>query len=860
MIDLQLQEAMCKALNRVQAVVEFDLGGNIITANENFLKAMGYRLDEIQGKHHSIFCEPSFVESLDHSQFWARLSEGKYESSVFKRIGKGGREVWFRASYNPLIDDHGKAIRVVKFATDVTCEVEQARELQQSAQLIKSIVETVVDGIITIDSRGMIHSFNAASERIFEYTSDEVTGQNLKMLMPEPYHSEHDSYLHHHITTGEKKVIGLGREVMGRRKNGSTFPMELAVSELSFDEEPRFTGIIRDISDRKAGEQKLLDEKARLAAVIDNVVDGIITIGERGAIESFNPAAHRIFGYSDEEVLGQNIKMLMPEPYHSEHDGYLDHHITTGEKKVIGIGREVLGRRKDGSTFPMELAVSEVTINDKRHFVGITRDITQRKRVEQMQKEFVSTVSHELRTPLTSIQGSLGLILGGVGGELPEKAKALLTIANNNSERLIHLINEILDMEKISGGKMQFHYTVAKLIPVIVQGVESNKGYGDQLKVHFALDTGPDDGLVVRIDEKRIAQVMSNLLSNAAKYSPSDDTVEISVKATEKSVRISVHDHGKGIPEKFKTKIFGKFSQADSSDTRQKGGTGLGLYITKAIVEQHGGTIGFESDKEVGTTFYVDLPLWSEQKHVKKVKKPLVLIVEHDPDVSKLISIFLENESYEFHQAYSFNEAKELLKVHHYTAVTLDLALPDGRGISLLDDMRNSDSTWDTPVVVVSANIKEQLTREHGVANVLHWIEKPIDESALLKAIHDAAATRQGGRGSILHVEDDEDVTLIVNTMLQGEFVISHAPTLKEARALLAADTFDLLLLDIGMPDGSGLELLPLIDALERPIPVLIFSAQDVDPALIGSVSGVMIKSKMDNEKFIQQIKAVTKK
>ena len=744
----------------------------------------------------------------------------------------------------------------------------KAREQQvlEEKQQLSAVIDNVIDGIITIGERGTIESFNPAARRIFGYSDEEVLGQNIKMLMPEPYHSEHDGYLDHYITSGEKKIIGIGREVVGRRKDGSTFPMELAVSEVSINNNRHFVGITRDISERKAFEKQVLEEKKQLSAVIDNVVDGIITIGERGAIESFNPAARRIFGYSDEEVLGQNIKMLMPEPYHSEHDGYLDHHITTGEKKIIGIGREVVGRRKDGSTFPMELAVSEVTINDKRYFVGITRDITERKRVEQMQKEFVSTVSHELRTPLTSIQGSLGLILGGVVGELPEKVKALLTIANNNSERLIHLINEILDMEKVSAGKMQFDYVVTKLIPVIALGVESNKGYGDQLKVHFALDTGPDDGLMVRIDEKRIAQVMSNLLSNAAKYSPPDATVDISIKPSEKSVRISVHDHGKGIPEEFKPKIFGKFSQADSSDTRQKAGTGLGLHITKAIVEQHGGTIGFESGEAAGTTFYVDLPLWSEKQHIAKaeadkvVPKLLVLIVEDDPDVSKLISVFLQNEGYEFHQAYNFNEAKNLLKIHDYTVVTLDLALPDGRGISLLDDIRNSDSTQDTPVVVISANIKEQLTREHGAASVLHWIEKPIDEGALIKAIHSAAEVRHGQRVSILHVEDDEDVTLIVDTMLQDEFAISHAATLKEAKALLAAETFDLLLLDIGMPDGSGLDLLPLVNSLECPMPVLIFSAQDVDPAVIGSVSGVMIKSKMDNEKFMQQIKAATKK
>lgn len=299
--------------------------------------------------------------------------------------------------------------------------------------------------------------------------------------------------------------------------------------------------------ERQEAVNSLVSSENRLNAILNNVVDGIITIGERGAIESFNPAARRIFGYTDAEVIGQNVKMLMSEPYHSEHDGYLDHHIATGEKKVIGIGREVTGQRKDGSTFPMKLAVSAVAIDGIRHFVGITRDITERKQVQQMQQEFISTVSHELRTPLTSIRGSLALVLGGVAGKLPEEVQTLLTIANDNSERLILLINDILDMEKIGAGKMQFDNTVTNLIPVVQQAIDSNQAYADQFNVHLKLNTDHANTILVFIDANRMAQVMSNLLSNAAKFSPTNSQVDITVTEMKEFVRISVHDNGKGI-------------------------------------------------------------------------------------------------------------------------------------------------------------------------------------------------------------------------------------------------------------------------------------------------------------------------
>jgi len=752
-----------------------------------------------------------------------------------------------------------------------TFQLEQ--EVDSQTLRLSAVIDNIIDGIITIGERGRIESFNPAARRMFGYSNAEVVGQNVKMLMPEPYHSEHDGYLDHHIKTGEKKVIGIGREVTGQRKDGTTFPMELAVSEVVIDNVRHFVGITRDITERSVFEQQIVDEKKQLSAVIDNVVDGIITIGERGTIESFNPAARNIFGYSNDEVIGQNVKLLMPEPYHSEHDGYLDHHIRTGEKKVIGIGREVTGQRKDGTTFPMELAVSEVIIDNVRHFVGITRDITERKHTEQMQKEFISTVSHELRTPLTSIRGSLGLILGGVTGELPEKAHALLTIANNNSERLIHLINDILDIEKISAGKMEFDYCVINLIPVIQQTVESNKGYGDELQVTFKLHVGSDAEVMVNIDEKRIAQVMSNLLSNAAKYSPTHEQVDISIEVIEEMVRISVHDHGKGIPEAFRSKIFGKFSQADSSDTREKGGTGLGLNITKAIVMEHGGNIDFESREGKGTSFYVDLPLWHGASGIEETtdgndmdgheatNKPLLLIVEDDVDVSKLLCMMVEREGYCFDQAFNYQEAIQKIKTHQYSAMTLDLMIPGGSGLTLLRELRNHEATKDLPVIVVSAKANEgRLEVEGDAFSMVDWIEKPIDENRLLSSIRSGMCHTVLQNGRVLHVEDDPDIATFVDSLLSDECEVVHARTLAKAIQFVTHEAFDLVLLDIGLPDGSGLDLLPMLSLSKRHVPVIIFSAQDVSADVARQVQGVLIKSKTDNEKLMQQIKLVINK
>ncbi|HEV3386365.1 MAG TPA: PAS domain S-box protein [Gemmata sp.] len=260
---------------------------------------------------------------------------------------------------------------------------QRVRESAEAEERIRSIVNHVVDGIISIDERGTVTTFNPAAEKIFDYLAHQVVGQNIKLLMPEPFHSQHDGYIANYLRTGQAKIIGIGREVVGRRKDGSTFPMDLAISVFRLGQERHFTGIVRDITARKRAEEELREAEGRTRSIVDNVIDGIITIDESGTVTTYNPAAEKLFGYVASEVVGNNVKMLMPDPFHTEHDGYLHNYIHSGVAKIIGIGREVVGRRKDGSTFPMDLAVSAFHLGQRRYFTGIVRDITERKRAER---------------------------------------------------------------------------------------------------------------------------------------------------------------------------------------------------------------------------------------------------------------------------------------------------------------------------------------------------------------------------------------------------------------------------------------------------------------------------------------------
>lgn len=246
--------------------------------------------------------------------------------------------------------------------------------------LMRAVMETIIDGLITLDEQGVINSFNRAAEKIFGYRPEEVIGENIKILMPEPYHSSHEDYLANYRRTGEAKIIGIGREVIGKRKDGTTLPIELGVSEMWVGRRRMFVGTVRDITDRKEREAS----EVYLHTLLNTIVDGLITIDEAGNVLSANPPAERLFGYVEAEMLGRNVKMLMPEPYRSEHDGYISSYCETGQAKIIGTGgRDVMARRKDGATFAMELGVSEMTIRGKRVFAGFIRDITTRKKAEE---------------------------------------------------------------------------------------------------------------------------------------------------------------------------------------------------------------------------------------------------------------------------------------------------------------------------------------------------------------------------------------------------------------------------------------------------------------------------------------------
>lgn len=466
----------------------------------------------------------------------------------------------------------------------------------------RSIIESAVDGILVIDSRGRIEAFNPAAERLFGYREAEVLGRNVSMLMPSPYREEHDGYLHHYLATGLAKIIGIGREVSGMRRDGTVFPLHLSVGEMTIEGERKFTGIVHDLTARVRLEQQLRTSEAKWRAVVESAVDGIVVIDAHGAIEAFNPAAERLFGYLEHEVLGQNVNILMPSPYHEEHDGYLERYLQTGEARIIGIGREVAGRRRDGTMFPLHLAVGQMTVNGEPRFTGILHDLSARVRMEEQLREqaalarlgeMAAVIAHEVKNPLAGIRGAIQVI----GSRLPAGGKDQL-ITREIVKRIDGLSDLIKDLLLFARppqprpGPVE----IAPLVETTADLLSTDPALKD-VAVRVEGQAPP-----IVADSELLKIVFQNLMVNGAHAMQGHGTIHVSLEVRERSCRIRFKDTGPGIPSDIRDKIFTPFF------TTKSRGTGLGLPTAKRLVEAHRGSITVECPPQGGTLVTIDLP------------------------------------------------------------------------------------------------------------------------------------------------------------------------------------------------------------------------------------------------------------
>jgi PAS domain S-box-containing protein len=565
--------------------------------------------------------------------------------------------------------------------------------------------------------------------------------------------------------------------------------------------------------------------------ILESAAEGIYGVDGQGYTLFLNPAAGRMLGRAPDDAIGRPFEAVLGVGAAAAGgEGVNPVRATLS----TGVGREVKDahfRRADGSSFPAEYASTPIVEDGRITGAVVTfRDVTERREVERMKDEFVSLVSHELRTPLTSIRGSLGLLAAGKVGEMPEKGRRMLEIAVQNTDRLVRLINDILDIERIESGRATMELRPVDAAELIHQSVDVMAAMAERSGVRLFAWADPQP---LEADPDRILQVFTNLLSNAIKFSPPGGEVVVTMERQAGEVLFRVRDQGRGIPADRLESIFERFQQVDSSDAREKGGTGLGLAICRSIVQQHGGRIWVESTPGEGSTFTFTLPAATlpEPRRVEADdgRGPLVLVCDDDASVLVVVEEILRGWGYRTLGVTDGDTAVREATRLHPDAILLDMMMPGMTGSDTLKALRQRADTRSIPVIILSA--LKPMPRVQRQREVVDWVEKPFREESLLHALEEAVSVRWKPR-RVLLVEDDPDLSRVLLEVFGRHGIEAlHAATGVEAVEASRRAPPDLVVLDLGLPHGDGywvVEALRGEDGL-RGIPLVVYTARELD-------------------------------
>lgn len=642
--------------------------------------------------------------------------------------------------------------------------------LVSSNRLNDAILSSSAYLIIATDRHGRVVLFNRAAEEALGYEAADVVDK----LTPATWHDPDEvvaraaslgDELGHPVEPGFP-VFTLRAERDGVesrqwtyvRKGGDRFPVNLTVTPLreTSGKITGYLGVAENVTERLKQQRALQESEETLRAAMEHAPIGMGLGSLSGGWLEVSPSLCELFGYSMAELLESDIRTLT-------HEDDLAASIMLRRQVLAGemASYQTEKRYYHSSGRIIWALVNAALVRDAdgapRYFVIQVQDITDRKAMDRIKSEFISVVSHELRTPLTSIRGSLGLIVGTMSRDLPAKVSRLLEIASNNCERLILLINDILDIDKLASGQMRFNVQTHQVAWLVAQAVEANMAYAAQFNVALAVES-IDPALQVRVDADRLIQVLSNLLSNAAKFSPAGETVVLSagVAATGR-VRIDVADRGPGITPEFRQQIFNKFSQSDSSMTRARGGTGLGLHISRQIIDHMGGEIGFDTDVGTGSTFWVEVPSATSDEPEggsgrpaagpgeagrDTMRLPRILHVEDDADFSRFLAAALHGQA-ELVTASSVRQAVHLLADQAFALVVLDIGLPDGDGLSLLPLLQERAGGAIPVAILTATEIPASILPEVAVAMVKSRLSEAHMVESILRLVGTGEATAE---------------------------------------------------------------------------------------------------------------------
>lgn len=598
------------------------------------------------------------------------------------------------------------------------------------------------------------------------------------------------------------------------------------------DNESLRHGLERRVQERTTQLRSLASERER---TLESVADGIYGVDTAGRVTFVNAAAAYTLGAVASDLVGRDAHASFHAPASDgtplPADGcYIAEALHDG---ITVTAEQDLYLRLDGKQVPVEVTASPLRDDGViRGAVVVFRDVTERREVERIKDEFVSVVSHELRTPLTAIRGALTLLDSDALHDSPEQAARMVRIALTSSERLGRLVDDILDTERLEAGTTQLQLAEHPVDALVAAAVDQVSLLAEKADVTLQPAPSPE---VVSADAERVVQTLTNLLGNAVRFSPAGSTVRVTAAPVGNLVEVRVDDQGRGIPPDKLEAIFRRFEQVDASDTRERGGSGLGLTIARSIVERHGGRLWAVSDGEgTGSSFRFTLRRATPLPHPAPTtgdttQATRVVVVDDDRYVVDVLRTVLEERGYDVVGLTDGREALAVVEAEHPAAIVLDLAMPGASGAEVLSRLRQSAATADVPVVVLSGTRPTDALETAALAD--DWLVKPVDPDRIVETVRDVIR-RQPHHGRVLLVEDHEDLRTVVATVLRNAgLVVTTAGSVDEARGALAhgADP-DLVVLDLTLPDGSGRELVADLrrDGRLRRVPLVVYTGGEV--------------------------------
>jgi len=716
----------------------------------------------------------------------------------------------YLVNFTPFRDVDGE-LRVVESSRDITERKRVEEELQERAQLL----DGATDSIFLHDFDGNFIYMNETACRTHGYSREEFMKLKLQDVIAPERVSRLDSNFQEMLKEGQVVF-----ESAHLRKDGSIMPAEVHGRTIESGGRKLLLTVIRDITERKKAEESIQRDRNQLEAILSSLAEGIVVRDTGNRIILMNLAAEQMLGLRIEDVLGE------------EADNYLvvkKKDIEEVERKeAVGEVVAPLIRKGGDKVLSINVRIIKTADGQRLGAVCAIRDITELAKVDQMKTEFVSMVSHELRTPLTSIKGYVDLVVDGKAGEINETQREFLGIVQSNTDRLVALINDLLDVSRIESGKIHLNITVVPIDGLIREVATSLRNQIEEKKLSLELAI-PREPIKVRGDCARISQVLTNLLSNAYKFTPEGGKISVCAKATDGRVQVDVTDTGIGISDQDQKKLFTKFFRADSTITREVGGTGLGLNIAKSIVEMHGGKIWVESEVGKGSTFSFTLPaaVSIERPRVHPegladTRRKKILVVDDEPDVAYLVRVYLEKSGYQAIVATSGWEALEKASQERPDLITLDIILPDLDGFTVLERLKAEPTTASIPVVVLT--IVQDRDRAIRLGAV-EYLTKPIDEAQLLDCVR--RILTKSTKKKILVADDDPEILQLLDTALrQNGYETILCPDGAVAVVQLSKEHPALVLLDIKMPKVDGYGVLQILKANEetRDIPVIVMT------------------------------------